>query len=247
MLILAIETTGAGGSVAVLRDDRAAGRTSIDAGRTAQMLTPSIGRLLEGLGIRPGQIDLIAVATGPGSFTGLRVGVTTAKTLAYALDCDIIGIDTLDAIAAQAHPLSAIGRTGGELHVVMDAQRRELFWARFGPSAEEADRAASPWQRLGATEVIAVETWLAQLDHAALVTGPGLKRWKTHLPANVNAVAADLWDPSAETIGRLALSAWRLGRRDDLYRLAPTYIRPSYAEEKVPDPKPAVPDLDSRR
>jgi tRNA threonylcarbamoyladenosine biosynthesis protein TsaB len=179
VLILAIETSGKEGSVALLENETVLGRLSIPAGHTARRLAPSLAQLLASRGIAPAQVQLIAVSTGPGSFTGLRVGVTTAKTLAYAIGCDLIGIDTLDALAAK------VSRPAGhavELQVVLDAQRRELFLGRYGLAAGEPASAAALWKRQGATEVIATEAWLAQLSPQTLVSGPGLKRLADRLP-----------------------------------------------------------------
>ena len=225
-----METSSKEGSVALLENESVLGRHSIPTGQTARQLVPALAQLLSDRGIAAGQIHLIAVSTGPGSFTGLRVGVTTAKTLAYAIGCDLVCIDTLDAIAAQVASAAGVA----ELHVVMDAQRRELFLGRYGRAEGDLGSTAASWQRQRATEVIAAETWLAQLGPQVLVAGPGLKRLADRIPSHVEAADAQLWEPRAETIGLLAIAAWKSGRRDDLWKLVPTYIRPSYAEEKIP-------------
>lgn len=231
MLILAIETSGREGSVALLRDTVVADRLTIEGGRTAQDLAPSIGQLWQNLGVRPSDVRLIAVSTGPGSFTGLRVGITTAKTLAYALRCDVIGVDTLDAIAAQVPVGTA--PTKGHLEVVVDAQRQELFVGSYARAPVPIPDGGSPWERRGVTELVSAAAWLSQLAPGTLVSGPGLKRHSEHVPGIVELVTSDLWQPTADAIGRLAFAAWQSGRRDDLLKLAPTYIRPSYAEDKV--------------
>ena len=238
MLILAIETSGREGSVALLENRTSLGRLSVPAGQTAQRLVPSLQQLLMDCRVAPDQVHLISVSIGPGSFTGLRVGVTTAKTLAYAIGCDVVGIDTLDAIAAQA---SDPAGHAGELQVVMDAQRRELFLGRYGLAAGEVLGEAA-WQRRGRTELFAAETWLAQLAPPTLVSGPGLQRLADRIPSQVTIAPRSLWEPAAETIGGLAYAAWQSGRRDDLWKLTPTYIRPSYAEEKstVQNPQSSV-------
>src|SRR5215813_11089947 len=107
MRILAIETSGRHGSIATLCGEAEAlsvvGQTMLNAEqRTAQALAPALRSLLSEAGWRPDSVELVAVAVGPGSFTGLRIGVTTAKTLAYAVGCQAIGVHTLLAIAAQA-------------------------------------------------------------------------------------------------------------------------------------------------
>src|SRR5207342_1377544 len=93
--------------------------------RTAQVLAPAIQQLLTAAEWSPKSVDLVAVTAGPGSFTGLRIGVTTAKAFAYAIGADVLGINTLEALALQAAP------SASPLWTVLDAQRQELFAARF--------------------------------------------------------------------------------------------------------------------
>src|SRR5688572_22548430 len=115
--LLAIETTTFTGSIALLDEDRIVAEARLpDELRSAQSLAPAIQTLLSHAGWPVNSLNLIAVAQGPGSFTGLRVGVTTAKTLAYALEAEVLGVDTLDVVAAQAQPIT------GRIHPVMDAQ-----------------------------------------------------------------------------------------------------------------------------
>jgi tRNA threonylcarbamoyl adenosine modification protein YeaZ len=242
--ILALETTGLAGSVALLWDDsvRRQHRLLSDQ-RSAQHLAPAIAELIRVQNISTADVDLIAVATGPGSFTGLRVGVTTAKTLAFALSCLAIGIDTLDVIAAQAEGSEFRGQGSGnrrqeiedreegdgvELHAVMDAQRGELALARHGLTDD-----GRRWNRLGPNTLIAADEWLRSLAPQTRVTGPGLKRIADRLPDHIIVQHSSDWDPQAATVGTLAYAAWQSGRRDDLFRLAPQYIRPSYAEERT--------------
>ena len=100
-------------------------------------------------GWNPSQVDLFAVSQGPGSFTGLRIGVTAAKTFAFASDSQVLGVDTLEVLAYQTR-----GALQGELEVIMNAQRGQLFHARF-----QVDDAIS---RLSPTELIDVDKWLLQ-------------------------------------------------------------------------------------
>ena len=102
MRILALETSSSSGSIAVMEDDRVLGESAFDPGqRTAQSFAPAVRRQLEAVDWLPRDIQLVAVALGPGSFTGLRIGVTAAKTLAYAVGAEVIGANTLKVIAWQ--------------------------------------------------------------------------------------------------------------------------------------------------
>jgi tRNA threonylcarbamoyladenosine biosynthesis protein TsaB len=218
--------------------------------RSAQTLAPAIAELLAGQQVAPQQVNLVAVAVGPGSFTGLRVGVTTAKTFAYAVGAQVMGVSTLEVIGLQAAEWlltgppeegAAVGSAGAraaagrEVHALLDALRGELFVGRFRIDAL-AGAAARALIRMAGDELLAYDTWLARLPAGAAVSGPGVQRVAARLPAGVMTAPETLWEPRAATVGRLAWRDYENGRRDDLWKLAPAYLRPSYAEEKAGRP-----------
>jgi tRNA threonylcarbamoyladenosine biosynthesis protein TsaB len=230
MRILAIETSGRLGSAAALEADGASWKllaekrlTGSD-GRTAQALAPALVALLAEVGWTPKSIELIAVPVGPGSFTGLRIGVTTAKILAYAVGAEVIGVNTLDVLAEQSP------RSTASLWTILDAQRQELFVARFSaaPSGAEAS-----FRRTDDTAILPIEDWLARLQEGDGVTGPALKKLAARLPRGVILLPEDCWEPTAAAVGRLAWRAYQGGHRDDAWKLMPAYYRPSAAEEKA--------------
>jgi tRNA threonylcarbamoyladenosine biosynthesis protein TsaB len=254
VLILAFDTSGFAGSAALLDGPQVLAEESLDRERrSAQTLAPAIARLLAERRIQASQIGLVATTIGPGSFTGLRVGVTTAKTFAYAAKAEVLGLSTLEVIAHQA-PAELLVAGSVEIHAVLDAQRKELFVGRFrrcaapkrasgftpeayhaaaelnasgiNPEARELDRVA-------ADHILAAEAWLQSLPAGAIVTGTGLDKLVDRLPENVTVLPPPLREPQAATVGRLAWRDYQLGRRDDLWKLAPVYLRPSYAEEKA--------------
>jgi tRNA threonylcarbamoyladenosine biosynthesis protein TsaB len=235
VLILAFDTSSFAGSVALLEAERVIAQRQLDpARRSAQTLAPAIAEILAEANMRPADVRLVATTIGPGSFTGLRVAVTAAKTFAYAARCDVIGLSTLDVIAAQIPSSPLAGEGSGvrgstaaraEIHAVIDAQRKELFVARFrsgkyGP------------ERLGPDAIIAAQAWLDALAPGTIVSGSALEKLESRLPPHVVAVPNPLRDPQATTVGQLAWREFQRGRRDDLWKLAPAYLRPSYAEEK---------------
>jgi tRNA threonylcarbamoyladenosine biosynthesis protein TsaB len=226
MRILALETSGRDGSLAALESDGERAdpacairvvREVVIAGpeRTAQVLAPRLAELLKEIGWDAKTIQLVCVAVGPGSFTGLRIGVTTAKTLAYAVGAEVIGVNTLAVIARQAPAAST------PLWVVMDAQRRELFAAKFVDG-----------QLTGETLVLTQREWMGMLKAGDQVTGPGLSRLGSALPNGVVVVEESMWQPMATAVGKLGWSEYMAGRRDDLWKLLPHYYRQSTAEEK---------------
>src|SRR5450759_3825007 len=99
MLTLAIETSGPLGSVALFESETVLGEQSLELGRQhGQSLIPTIRQLLTFYGKLPRDLELVAVSIGPGSYTGLRVGVVCAKTLAYAANSQLVAVDTLHAV-----------------------------------------------------------------------------------------------------------------------------------------------------
>lgn len=229
MRIIAIESSGRHGSLAALvaEGGRLALRTETklrqSEGRTAQTMAPALKSLLDDLRWTPKSIDLVAVTVGPGSFTGLRIGVTTAKTLAYAVGAQLVGVNTLEVLAEQAPPACA------RLWTILDAQRQELFVARFddAPSGQSAKPPATTTSILRKTE------WLAMLRPGDRVTGPPLEKLAAELPDGVTATPHDSWLPMAGATGRVAFRAYQAGQRDDVWQLVPLYLRASAAEEKA--------------
>jgi tRNA threonylcarbamoyladenosine biosynthesis protein TsaB len=221
MRILALETSGTGGSVAALETHDLLHEATLPLDqRSAQSLAPAIDRLLREIGWDAAQIDLIAVTEGPGSFTGLRIGVTTAKALAYAAGAQVMGVNTLEVIARQAPDRHK------SLWAVLDAQRGELFTARFWREEKTDGSRSMPVQ------IAPRETWLAQLGPGDAVSGPGLERLAGSIGPDVIVVEESLWQPQAATVGRLGYEQFSAGRRDDVFQLAPLYFRRAAAEEQ---------------
>lgn len=225
MRILALETTEKTGSVAAA--DNTNLLAELDLGltqRSAQSLAPAMLALLKQVGWLPSDVQLVAVSVGPGSFTGLRVGVTTAKVFAYAVGAEVLGIDTLETIAA-ASPDDV-----GEVSAVIDAQRGQLAERRF---ARHGDGRFEP---VGPQRLVDVEAWLKELPPGLAVSGPVLSKLADRLPSHVRTLDPRCWPPRASVVARLAARDYALGRRDDLWQLAPRYCRRSAAEEKEETP-----------
>ena len=163
MLVLALDTTTRQGSAALNRDGVLLGTYSGDAAITHGVRLP--GDLLELLsthGVSIADVDLFAVAAGPGSFTGLRVGIATQQGLALANNRPLIGVSALDAINASVHSLTGHPSTltseegGSEVGVWMDAQRGQVFSALYsgdraleGPTVEKPAEILARWANRG--------------------------------------------------------------------------------------------------
>jgi tRNA threonylcarbamoyladenosine biosynthesis protein TsaB len=221
MRILALETTEKLGSVAAMLDGNLLAELTLDATqRSAQSLAPAMLALFKQVGWQPGDVQLVATSIGPGSFTGLRVGVTTAKVFAYAVGAEVMGVDTLETIAAAAPD------DVSQLAVAIDAQRGQVATRSF---ARQPDGWFAP---LGPQQLTNVDHWLSELPADFVVAGPVLTNLADRLPSHVRTTDPRHWPPRASMVARLAERDYLRGRRDDLWRLAPHYCRRSAAEEK---------------
>ncbi|MEE8451733.1 MAG: tRNA (adenosine(37)-N6)-threonylcarbamoyltransferase complex dimerization subunit type 1 TsaB [Thermoguttaceae bacterium] len=222
MRILALETTELIGSVAAMDGCNLLAQLELcRRQRMAQSLAPGVRQLLSQVGWKPRDVELVAATSGPGSFTGLRIGITTAKAFAYAVSADVLGIDTLETIAAGAPDQIRA------LTAVVDAQRGEVVAGAF-------QRDTQGWFRpTSAAELVDVDTWLESLPGGTLITGPVLHKLSDRVPDGVTMLDASYRIPKAATVARLAARDYAAGRRDDLFALAPRYSRRSAAEEKL--------------
>lgn len=131
MNILAIDTAGKTAAVAVMRDDTLLYETASNTGLThSETLLPMVDTALKSCGLTTGQIDLYAVTAGPGSFTGLRIGLSAVKGLAFACNAPCAGVSTL---AALAYGMAGEGTVIGAL----DARRGQVYWAAFDLATHE--------------------------------------------------------------------------------------------------------------
>lgn len=131
MIILALDTSAAAASAAVIRDGYLTGEITIRNGKThSQKVIPMIDRLLQMLDHKPEDLDLLAVAYGPGSFTGLRIGVVTVKAMAYALNIPVVEVSTLMALAY------TVNETEGLVCPIMDARNRQVYTGIYKISNE---------------------------------------------------------------------------------------------------------------
>ena len=219
--IMALETSGYGGAVALAEGDRILHEITLAAtDRTARALTPAIRDALMAVRWMPSDVQLIAVTQGPGSFTGLRVGVITAKTMAYALRAEVLGVDTLEVLANEAVP-DAVWIVS-----ILDAQRKELFAATF---QRDASGVAC---RRSETRIVTQQEWLASLPENAAIVGPGLKILTAQSLERLHAHPKFDILPTAAAVARLAWRKHSAGGRGDLWTLSPLYLRASAAEEK---------------
>ena len=185
MNILALETTDSVGSVAAMAD----GKLLLELGlnpqeRTARSLLPGIATLLSAWdGNRP-TCELVALTIGPGSFTGLRVGVTTAKTFAYSVGAEVLGVNTLDN-NCRSRPGRRFRLNGGHRCPTRRGSCSTFFRGREGFFLPTGDQ-----------QLISIDRWLQELPARMAVTGPALAKLASLLPAHVTALDEKYWTPA---------------------------------------------------
>lgn len=235
-LTLGVETSGLAGAIALRRGGETIEIVSIEqvGRRHAQTLVSEVDTLLRRHGLAAKQLDLIAVSIGPGSFTGLRVGVVFAKTLAYAVGCRLTAVDTFRAIAA-ASPSDV-----SEVFVVADAQRGDLFVGHFvRKPGDFAENEIANWTRLAEISIEPMETWcrrcseIADSEPSIAVSGSAAESVRANLPAAVRVLGPECRSPRADLIAQLGEQQAQVGEFAELWTLEPFYLRRSAAEEKA--------------
>jgi tRNA threonylcarbamoyladenosine biosynthesis protein TsaB len=225
MRILAIDTSLAAGSIAACTDGTTVERHLPLAGAHARLVVTALCEAAAELGWEVGMADLVAVVRGPGSFTGLRVGVATAKAIAWTCGARLVGVSGFETIAWTAARETDLGDR--PLEIAYDAGRGELYAA----TATQAGDAACGWQ-VGPARLLPAADWLATLPHGRVVAGPGLAAVEESLPSRPDLVVVP---PSCWASGAVAAAAVARraeGRSDDPALLVPDYLRPSYAEDR---------------
>jgi tRNA threonylcarbamoyladenosine biosynthesis protein TsaB len=222
MLTLGVETSGKAGTVALRCDGNCLEERSLDQSgrRHARSLVAEIAELFRGYGFPLRDTQLVAVSIGPGSFTGLRVGVVCAKTLAYSTGCQLAAIDTFLSIAENS-PLDVT-----ELSVISDAQRGELFLGRY---CRDSDRS---FVREGEIEIVNQQVWCEKRSQEDVVSGPGAEQFRDRLANRCRVLEAQFCHPRADVVAKLGERHLNQETSEDFWSLEPFYIRKSAAEEK---------------
>ncbi len=194
----------------------------VPAGRHGRELIPRIGDLLRETGLTVRDLRVVAVGLGPGSYTGLRIGLTAARTLAYTAGATLLGLDSLEGWARTAPPEAV------RVHVVSDAQRGDVYAADFVRGAAD-----QPLQRLIASRIESLASWSLRLDCQGYIVGPGLEtsRIMAAIPLGAHLVTPSSGPARTLALLEMARQLHADGRSDDLWTLEPNYLRRSAAEE----------------
>jgi len=223
VLILAVDTAGERVGVAVGRGPVVIGAVTLDGRRRhAEQLVPAVRYLFRELGLKPGQLAAVAVGTGPGLFTGLRVGITTATAMASALRIPVVGIPSLDLVA---YPLRHATRT---IAAVLDARRHEVFWALYEPVPGGIQRVSE--YEVGSPDTLGADLTARPGDH--LVAGSGALAYADLFEPLDHVELAGPSHAGPDATALVELAAARL-EREEFSRpseVRPLYLRRSDAE-----------------
>lgn len=220
-LILGIETATSICSVALVNDGKLlAIRESIGARDHSAMLTTYIAEVFTEAGLSYPQMDAIAVSMGPGSYTGLRIGVSSAKGLCYALDKPFIAIDTLKSLAWQA--LQVYKQTGKDtkdilLAPMLDARRMEVYTAMFDQNLQFIE----PVNALIVTE----DSFTAFADKEIIYFGDGAAKCKSLFESKSNFTFLDNINLSAFSVCLLAEDKFKANNFADVAYCEPFYLK----------------------
>ncbi|MFO1022075.1 MAG: tRNA (adenosine(37)-N6)-threonylcarbamoyltransferase complex dimerization subunit type 1 TsaB [Planctomycetales bacterium] len=212
-----IETSHEPGVIGLWNNGESLNEVRLSTRNRAQNLVIAIRDMFREGGFKPRDCTQISVGIGPGSFTGLRVGIVCAKTLAYACECPVAAIPTLRGLAENAPANVSRGTC------VVDAQRQEVFAQTFEREA------AGTWKETGEIRILPFVTWGSELTPADAVLGPALEEREELLARKCRVLDRTLWQPSGKSLAKLgALHEFQRTCWDVL----PLYVRKSAAEEK---------------
>lgn len=220
---LAIETSGRTGSVALATDGRAVASESFEHGlQNAAKILPIVDSLCRGQAWTPRDVEHVYVSIGPGSFTGLRVGVTIAKSLALATGAKLVAVPSTRVLVENAPPEAT------NAIIVLDAKRGHVFTARYEHGAEG-------WTEREAAHLDKLSNVVARSPRPVHLIGEGIPYHTDEIhsaDASVIVTREVTWRASAEAVSRLGYAMSQRGEFVDADRLTPLYIRLPEAEEK---------------
>ncbi len=226
--ILALDTSTENCSVALLIDDRIYSRSEVAPRDHTKKVLPMVDEVLKEADIQLNDLDALAFGRGPGSFTGVRIGIGIAQGLAFGADLPMIGVSTLKAMAQACY------RVSGATDVVsaIDARMGEVYWGRF---ARQAD---GHWQEVDSEAVVAPQTLVdASLsdDKNWVSAGTGWQTYANELAALPYTVTAgEIEFPDAQDIVQLAKLEWEQGHTVSVEESSPVYLRDNVTWKKLP-------------
>lgn len=223
MILLAADTATAVNTVAVLRDGRPLAELIVDCGRGhSERLLECVNWTLREAGLQFDDVDALAVSVGPGSFTGVRIGVSAFKGLALARRLPLIPVSTMDALARCAGPCD------GLVCPLLDAKMKEVYGALYRQTGSDLEK-------LKQDAVAPVEFFLEGLEqNEVLFLGDGATLYETRIREalpHARFLPRHLLIPRASAVAAAALDILSAGADNDAALVEPVYLRASQAEQ----------------
>jgi tRNA threonylcarbamoyladenosine biosynthesis protein TsaB len=224
MRTLAIETATKTVGLALLEEEKILAEVHLDLGRHhAEVLLPALDQLFRISGLNLDQIDLLACTTGPGSFTGVRIGISSIKGLALATGKPVVGVSTLEVLAMNA------GNFPQRVCPMLDARKDQIYCGLYRMGKDGFPEPALP-ERLAD-----LDDWLGVMtDEETLFLGDGALRYEKRIherfPGRFRLGQGGQHHPRASAVGLIGRSRYREGRILDPLTIAPRYLRLSEAE-----------------
>lgn len=226
MIILAIDSSTPVAGVAIIDKEKIWAESFLNTGYThSELLMPMIESTFRKANLKPQEIDAIAVSKGPGSFTGLRIGMVTGKSLAQVLNKKLISVPTLDILAFN------LWGQGGIICPTLNARKNEVYTALFEMQGQELVRLS---EYMAISPLDLAKRLKAAMKQEVRFLGDGVLVYKELLQKELGSQAR--WVPithllpKASSLGLLGLKLLEEGQEDDIYTLEPLYIRKSEAE-----------------
>lgn len=225
---MALETSAAVAAVAVVEDSKLLGEYLINSSKKhSEKLMPMAENLLKNLSLSPSDVDVFAVSIGPGSFTGIRIGVSAVKAMAYAAGKKIAGIPTLDSVAFNAYLYE------GVVCPLIDARNDQVYTALYKQNDGRQEKI---------TEYMAVD--IGELIEKIRVTGENAvfigdaadlhsERLRAELKSKAHFLPGNLGMQRASSVAHLAYLKAVSGDLCDCFDLVPIYLRKSQAEREL--------------
>jgi len=226
--VLALETSSMVASVAIINEDKLLAEFTVNNKKThSQMLMPIVEQVIDRLDLTPSDIDVFAVSSGPGSFTGIRIGVATVKSLGQALNKPVVGVSGLDGLAFN------LVHFNGIICPLMDARNGQVYACLYRSNGTDMDR----FEDYMAIRVLDLADMLNKSVENIMFCGDGATIYKNILKEILGERAKFAQSPfmfqRASAIAFLALQKAKLNLVLEYNELQPFYLRKSQAEQKL--------------
>ena len=229
MKLIGIDSSGLVASVAIMEDNKLVAEYTVNNKKThSQTLLPMLEEIVKNTGLDMSEIDAIAIASGPGSFTGLRIGAATAKGLGLALKKPIVPVSTVDALAYNMYGTDAL------ICPIMDARRNQVYTGIYEFVSEECDMKVL--KEACAVPIEEIVTVLNEIGKKVIFLGDGVpvfaEQLKTLMKVPYSFAPAHLALQKAGCVAGLGMEKFKAGFYEDAAMHSPEYLRLSQAERE---------------